>query len=250
MIEWFDNHCHLSENPEEEILRAREALVTGFVNVGTDLETSQMAMEKAKRFPDVWSTAGVHPHEARKGVDGIKDLLEDPNVVAVGEAGLDYHYDYSPREDQNRVFAEQIEMANTSKLPLVIHTREAWEETFKILDSEGVPASTVFHCFTGGKEEAKECLKRGAYLSFSGIITFNKSELLREAASECPLDRAMIETDSPYLTPVPFRGKKNEPAYVSDIGLKCAELFGIEPKILAERLTENTRRFFELKRPN
>ena len=206
MIEWFDNHCHLPENPEEEILRARKELVVGFVNVGTDLETSRMAKEKAKIFSDVWSTAGVHPHEARKGIEGIKDLLKDSNVVAVGEAGLDYHYDHSPREDQNRVFAEHIEMAHTSNLPLVIHTREAWEETFKILDSEGVPESTVFHCFTGGKDEAKECLKRGAYLSFSGIITFKKSELLREAASECPLDRAMIETDSPYLTPV-FHGQ-------------------------------------------
>ena len=162
MIEWFDNHCHLSENPEEEILRARKELVVGFVNVGTDLETSRIAKEKAKIFSDVWSTAGVHPHEARKGIEGIKDLLKDSNVVAVGEAGLDYHYDHSPREDQNRVFAEHIEMAHTFNLPLVIHTREAWEETFKILDSEGVPESTVFHCFTGGKDEAKECLKRGA----------------------------------------------------------------------------------------
>ena len=216
MIEWFDNHCHLPENPEEEILRARKELVVGFVNVGTDLETSRMAKEKAKIFSDVWSTAGVHPHEARKGIEGIKDLLKDSNVVAVGEAGLDYHYDHSPREDQNRVFAEHIEMAHTSNLPLVIHTREAWEETFNILDSEGVPKSTVFHCFTGGKVEAKECLDRGAYLSFSGIITFKNSELLREAASECPLDRVMIETDSPYLAPVPFRGKKmNQPMWYS-----------------------------------
>ena len=106
MIEWFDNHCHLSENSEEEILRAREALVVGFINVGTDLETSHTAMEKAKIFPDVWATAGVHPHEARKGIEGTEDLLEDSKVVAVGEAGLDYHYDYSPREDQKRVFTE------------------------------------------------------------------------------------------------------------------------------------------------
>ena len=127
MIEWFDNHCHLSENSEEEILRAREALVVGFINVGTDLETSHTAMEKAKIFPDVWATAGVHPHEARKGIEGIEDLLEDSKVVAVGEAGLDYHYDYSPREDQKRVFTEQIEMAHRFNLPLVIHTREAWE---------------------------------------------------------------------------------------------------------------------------
>ena len=248
MIEWFDNHCHLPENPEEEILRARKELVVGFVNVGTDLETSRIAKEKAKIFSDVWSTAGVHPHEARKGIEGIKDLLKDSNVVAVGEAGLDYHYDHSPREDQNRVFAEHIEMAHTSNLPLVIHTREAWEETFKILDSEGVPESTVFHCFTGGKDEAKECLKRGAYLSFSGIITFKKSELLREAASECPLDRAMIETDSPYLTPVPFRGKKNEPANVVLVGKELANLQDKPLEEIASATTQNALDFYGLRK--
>jgi TatD DNase family protein len=246
MIEWFDNHCHLSENAEEEILRAREASVIGFVNVGTDLVSSRKAMEKARMLSGVWATAGVHPHEALKGIDGIEDLLEDSNVVAVGEAGLDYHYDYSPREDQNRVFAEQIEMANKSNLPLVIHTREAWEETFKILDSEGVPNSTVFHCFTGGKVEAKECLKRGAYLSFSGIITFKKSESLREAASECPLDRAMIETDSPYLTPVPFRGKKNEPANVSLVGKELAYLQDKSSEEVALATTQNALDFYGL----
>ncbi len=248
MIEWFDNHCHLPENPEEDIRRARKELVVGFVNVGTDLETSRMAKEKAKIFSDVWSTAGVHPHEARKGIEGIKDLLKDSNVVAVGEAGLDYHYDHSPREDQNRVFAEHIEMAHTFNLPLVIHTREAWEETFKILDSEGVPESTVFHCFTGGKDEAKECLKRGAYLSFSGIITFKKSELLREAASECPLDRAMIETDSPYLTPVPFRGKKNEPANVVLVGKELANLQDKPLEEIASATTQNALDFYGLRK--
>ena len=246
MIEWFDNHCHLSENPEEEILKARKALVAGFINVGTDFETSSEAIEKAKIFPDVWATAGVHPHEARKGIDGIEDLLEDSNVVAVGEAGLDYHYDHSPREDQKKVFAQQIELANKSELPLVIHTREAWEDTFKILDSEGVPKSIVFHCFTGGTIEAKECLERGAYLSFSGIITFKKSESLREAASECPLDRAMIETDSPYLTPVPFRGKKNEPANVVLVGQELAYLQDKSPEEIALATTQNALDFYGL----
>ena len=247
MIEWFDNHCHLSENPEEEILKARKALVAGFINVGTDFETSSEAIEKAKIFPDVWATAGVHPHEARKGIDGIEDLLEDSNAVAVGEAGLDYHYDHSPREDQKKVFAQQIELANKSGLPLVIHTREAWEDTFKILDSEGVPKSIVFHCFTGGTIEAKECLERGAYLSFSGIITFKKSESLREAASECPLDRAMIETDSPYLTPVPFRGKKNEPANVVLVGKELAYLQDKSLEEIALATTQNALDFYGLR---
>ena len=247
MIEWFDNHCHLSENAEEEILKARKALVAGFINVGTDFETSSEAIEKAKILPDVWATAGVHPHEARKGIDGIEDLLEDSNAVAVGEAGLDYHYDHSPREDQKKVFAEQIELANKSELPLVVHTREAWEDTFKILDSEGVPKSIVFHCFTGGTIEAKECLDRGAYLSFSGIITFKKSESLRDAASECPLDRAMIETDSPYLTPVPFRGKKNEPANVVLVGQELAYLQDKLPEEIALATTQNALDFYGLR---
>ena len=247
MIEWFDNHCHLSENAEEEILKARKALVAGFINVGTDFETSSEAIEKAKILPDVWATAGVHPHEARKGIDGIEGLLEDSNVVAVGEAGLDYHYDHSPREDQKKVFAQQIELANKSELPLVIHTREAWEDTFKILDSEGVPKSIVFHCFTGGTIEAKECLERGAYLSFSGIITFKKSESLRDAASECPLDRAMIETDSPYLTPVPFRGKKNEPANVVLVGQELAYLQDKSPEEIALATTQNALDFYGLR---
>ena len=177
----------------------------------------------------------------------IEDLLEDSNVVAVGEAGLDYYYDHSPREDQKKVFAEQIEMANKSELPLVIHTREAWEDTFKILDSEGVPKSIVFHCFTGGTTEAKECLERGAYLSFSGIITFKKSESLREAASECPLDRAMIETDSPYLTPAPFRGKKNEPANVVLVGQELAYLQDKSPEEIALATTQNALDFYGLR---
>ncbi|MDP6894939.1 MAG: TatD family hydrolase [Acidimicrobiales bacterium] len=247
MTEWFDNHCHLSERAEEEVIEARKALVVGFINVGTDFETSIEAIEKAKTLPDVWATAGVHPHEARKGIEGIEDLLADSNVVAVGEAGLDYYYDYSPREDQKKIFAEQIEMANKFNLPLVIHTREAWEETFNILDNEGVPESTVFHCFTGGTVEAKECLERGAYLSFSGIITFKKSESLREAASECPLNRAMIETDSPYLTPVPFRGKKNEPANVVLVGQELAHLQDKSPEEIASATTQNALDFYGLR---
>ena len=246
MIEWFDNHCHLSENIEEEILKARKALVVGFINVGTDFETSCEAIEKARMLPDVWATAGVHPHEAKKGIEGIEDLLGDPNVVAVGEAGLDYHYDYSPREDQRKVFAEQIEMANKSNLPLVIHTREAWEETFEILDSEGVPKSTVFHCFTGGTIEAEECLERGAYLSFSGIITFPNAPELREAAALTPSDRYLIETDAPYLAPVPERGKKNRPSWVTLVGEGVATARGVAIKEVAEESWSNASRFYGL----
>ena len=161
-LTWFDNHCHLGDDAEDVIARARVAGVSGMVNVGTDLEGSRAAIALARSHPDVWATVGVHPHEARHGMDGIAELFGDDTVVAVGEAGLDHHYDFSPRRQQADVFAAQIALANERSMPLVIHTREAWEETFAALDVEGVPARTVFHCFTGGVDEAGACLGRGA----------------------------------------------------------------------------------------
>ena len=146
------------------------------------------------------------------------DLLDDEVVVAVGEAGLDFHYDHSPRGVQVDVFAAQVALANERAMPLVIHTREAWEETFAVLDAEGVPERTVFHCFTGGPDEGAACLERGALLSFSGIVTFKGAVDVRAAAAACPLDRAMVETDSPYLAPVPHRGRPNRPALVAHVG--------------------------------
>ncbi|MDG1465146.1 MAG: TatD family hydrolase [Acidimicrobiales bacterium] len=246
MSTWFDNHCHLGADAGEVVARARAGGVVGMVTVGCDLDDSRAAIVTASAHDDVWATAGVHPHEASHGVEGLADLLSESKVVAVGEAGLDFHYDHSPRDAQREVFAAQVGLANAHDLPLVIHTREAWEETFALLDAEGVPNRTVFHCFTGGPDEAREGLERGALLSFSGIITFRAADDLRSAASICPLDRVMVETDSPFLAPVPHRGKANEPAHVALVGAAVAEAMGRPVDEVAEATTANARVFYAL----
>lgn len=246
MSTWFDNHCHLGADAGEVVDRARAGGVVGMVTVGCDLDDSRAAIVTASAHDDVWATAGVHPHEASHGVEGLADLLSESKVVAVGEAGLDFHYDHSPRDAQREVFAAQVGLANAHDLPLVIHTREAWEETFALLDAEGVPNRTVFHCFTGGPDEAREGLERGALLSFSGIITFRAADDLRSAASICPLDRVMVETDSPFLAPVPHRGKANEPAHVALVGAAVAEAMGRPVDEVAEATTANARVFYAL----
>jgi TatD DNase family protein len=194
----------------------------------------------------VWATAGVHPHDATEGVDGIVGLLADPEVVAVGECGLDYHYDHSPRSTQRDVFAQQIDLAHEHQLPLVIHTREAWDDTFAILADAGVPARTVFHCFTGGVVEAERALDIGASLSFSGIVTFPKAEDVRAAATRCPIDSLLVETDSPYLTPVPHRGEPNRPALVPLVGETLAALKGVTVADVAEATWTNAERLYRL----
>lgn len=246
MSTWFDNHCHLGADAGEVVARARAGGVVGMVTVGCDLDDSRAAIVTASAHDDVWATAGVHPHEASHGVEGLADLLSESKVVAVGEAGLDFHYDHSPRDVQREVFAAQVGLANAHDLPLVIHTREAWEETFALLDAEGVPNRTVFHCFTGGPDEAREGLERGALLSFSGIITFRTADDLRSAAAICPLDRVMVETDSPFLAPVPHRGKANEPAHVALVGAAVAEAMGRPVDEVAEATTANARVFYAL----
>jgi TatD DNase family protein len=225
--------------------------------------------------PQVLTSVGLHPHDASDGVGPIAKLLADlasadkplasvassvePDrssrsmahvvggmVVAVGECGLDYHYDHSARAVQREAFAAQIELAKQYGLALVIHTREAWDDTLSILATEGTPARTIFHCFTGGPEEAERCLAIGAYLSFSGIVTFKNAEPLRAAAALCPLDRLLVETDSPYLTPVPHRGRANEPMFVSLVGAGVATARGISPKEVAVASSANASTAFGL----
>ena len=208
---WVDSHCHLPEAEAADLVAEAQAADVGtMITVGCDRETSREALALAGRFPEVHATVGLHPHEAKHGVESITDLFDGAagvRPVAVGECGLDFHYDHSPRDDQRAAFAQQIELANRLGLPLVIHTREAWDETFAILDTEGVPPRTVFHCFTGGPAEAARGLDRGAYVSFSGIVTFPGAQDVRDAAALVPLDRTLVETDSPYLAPVPNRGQ-------------------------------------------
>ncbi|MDE0269126.1 MAG: TatD family hydrolase [Acidimicrobiaceae bacterium] len=234
---WADHHCHLPVEVDDSNALIEDAYQAGvrlLINVATSVDNSCRIMEtvsvdtvSAHAGMSVWATAGVHPHSASAGVDGLEFLLEHPKVIAVGEAGLDYHYDHSPRKTQRSVFAAQIEMANRHELPLVVHSRSAWDDVFGIFDYEGIPERTVMHCFTGGVDELRECIKRSALVSFSGIITFANADKVRDAVEVCPLEKLLVETDSPYLTPVPHRGQPNRPALVTLVGEETAKIKSI-----------------------
>jgi TatD DNase family protein len=255
-IRWTDDHCHLGWDVNEEVdadevdamvAEARAAGVERLVTVGTDAVRSAEAVRAAARHPGVvWATVGLHPHEARNGLDGIVDLLDNDGVVAVGECGLDYHYDHSPRPVQRDMFAAQIALAHERDMALVVHTREAWDDTFAVLDAEGVPPLTVFHCFTGGVDEARACLDRGGYLSFSGIVTFGSADDVRAAAAMCPLERLLVETDSPYLAPVPYRGRPNRPSLVPLVGAAVADAMGVAVDAVATATWANAERVYRL----
>jgi TatD DNase family protein len=236
-VRWIDDHCHLERDParaDEQVAAARAAGVERLISVGCDVAQSQDYVAAARRHPGVvFATAGVHPHDAKDGIEGLEALLALPEVVGVGECGLDYFYEHSPRGVQREVFVAQIELAHRHDTTLVIHTRDAWDDTFEVLAAEGTPARTVFHCFTGGPEEARRCLDLGAVLSFSGIVTFPSAPELQEAARRCPLDRMLVETDAPYLAPVPHRGKQNHPAHVTVVGTAIAALRGIPAEDVA-----------------
>jgi TatD DNase family protein len=253
-MRWTDSHCHLDDDglpggTDAALVAARAAGVATFVCVGTDAARSAAAVAIAAAHDDVWATVGLHPHDAHQGVATIVDLLDRPRVVAIGECGLDYHYDHSAREVQRAAFAAQVGLAQERDLPLVIHTREAWADTFSILATEGVPATTVFHCFTGGPDEARRCLDLGAYLSFSGIVSFKTADDVRAAAALCPEDRLLIETDAPYLAPVPHRGRRNEPAFLPAVGAALAAATHRAIETVAATTDGNARIAFRLPDP-
>lgn len=246
-LEWIDSHCHIHDEgipdgPDGAVAAAAEMGVGTLVTVGCDRATSLAAIDVAGRHANVFATVGLHPHDAVNGVETIVDLLDTPGIVAIGEAGLDYYYEHSERDIQKVAFAEQIRLAHERELPLVIHTRDAWDDTFEILDAEGVPEHTIFHCFTGGPDEAQRCLDRGTVLSFSGIVTFPSAADVQAAARLCPLDSMLVETDSPYLAPVPRRGKKNRPAWVPHVGQFIADLRDLPAATIATHTAANTRR--------
>jgi TatD DNase family protein len=228
---WVDSHCHVYDERlgPAAIDEAIEAGVTTMIVVGCDRPTSIAARDLATARDGVYATVGLHPHEARHGVGTITDLI-GPDTVAIGECGLDFYYDHSPRDAQRDAFAAQIALAHEHDLPLVIHTRDAWDDTFDVLGASGVPERVVFHCFTGGADEARRALELGAYLSFSGIVTFKGATDVQDAARLCPADRLLLETDSPYLAPTPHRGKLNRPAWVRHVGEFVADLRG-EPVV-------------------
>jgi TatD DNase family protein len=249
---WFDSHCHVQEeylgregadadgtDLDQVLQRATEAGIDRLVCIGTGVTTSRQAVAVARRqaegdgtAPQAWASIGLHPHEASEGIDGVARLLDEAlavdngRVVAVGECGLDYYYEHSPRDAQRAAFAAQIALAHAHALTLVIHARDAWDDLFDILSSEGVPERTVLHCFTGGPDEVDRCLRAGMFVSFSGIITFKNAADVRQAAERCPLDRLLVETDSPFLAPVPHRGRVNEPSYLPFVGATVATVKG------------------------
>ncbi len=253
----IDTHTHLddaryNDDRDAMIARAREAGVEAFVTIGCDLATSQAAVAIANQHPFVYASVGVHPHEVKHISDGwydeLRRLVNNKKVVAYGEIGLDYHYNHSSPKEQRERFREQIQLARELNLPVIVHTREAQDDTMTILKEEKASEiGGVFHCFSGDAWLAKDALDLGFYLSFSGILTFQNATMLRDIAKNTPLDRVLIETDCPYLTPVPHRGKRNEPAYVAHV---AKQLAAIHPELsleqIEQRTTENAKRLFKI----
>lgn len=252
MTVWVDTHCHLDSLEEVGAVlgRSRSAGVQAVVTVGCDLESSRRAVDIASLHDEVWAAVGVHPHDAvtltEESLDALRGLASGPRVVAVGEIGLDYYRDLSPREVQREAFRRQIETARLLGRPVVVHMRDAHDDVFSMLSEGGPPARLVFHCFSGGPQEAKRALDLGGHLSFAGNISYRDAGELREAARVVPLDRLLVETDSPYLAPVPHRGRRNEPAFVGAVGAALAEAIRRPVEEVAEATTLNARLVFGL----
>ena len=246
-----DTHCHLDmlEDLDGVLARMADAGVRRAVTIGVDRASSEWAVRTAGARPELWATVGLHPHDAKDRTDDLmarlRELAADPRVVGVGETGLDYHYDHSPRDVQRSVFDEQIALAKETNKALVIHTREAWDDTFAILERAGVPERTVFHCWSGNADNARHAIEMGCVLSFSGTVTFRNADDLRDAARATPLDRIVIETDAPFLTPQPHRGKRNEPAYVRYVAELLATIKDVDVDTLGEQTTRTAARLFE-----
>ena len=252
----IDSHCHLDNkafaaDQDAAIERALQAGVKHLLAIGTgdgppDIES---ALRLAERHPFMRATVGVHPHDAAKATPEtfvrLRELTRHPTVVAFGEIGLDYHYDFSPRDVQQAVFIQQMEIASEAKLPLIIHTREAWPDTFALIEKHWPESQGgVFHCFSGGPEEMHRAVSLGFHLGFGGVLTFPKSDAVREAARLAPSGRLLVETDAPYLAPVPFRGKRCEPAHVMHSAQKLAEIRGLSLEDVDRLTTENFERLF------
>jgi TatD DNase family protein len=258
MLPIIDSHCHLDFEDFHEDLpgvleRARSAGIVAMVCVGSggDLATAERAVQLAAKEPDIFAAIGIHPHDAGKLLPDFWPVLEElakaPQVVAVGETGLDYFYNHSPHPVQREVFARFLALATSVKRPVICHVRDAHDDAIAALSSGALSdAGGVIHCFSGNVEHARRYLDLGLYLSFSGVLTFKKANDLREAAAYAPLDRVLVETDAPYLAPVPHRGKRNEPAFVLATLEALAQVRGISPSLAAEATTANARRLFKL----
>ena len=250
-----DSHCHLDYlardgDLDEVVGRARRAGVGRMLTICTKVSEFETVRGVAARYDDVWCTVGIHPHEAEAEpavtADRLAALAQDPRVAGIGETGLDYFYEHSPRAVQQASFRAHIAAARASGLPLIVHTRDADDDTAAILEEEYAagPFAGVIHCFSTGRALAERALAIGFYISLSGIVTFKKAEALRETAAALPLDRLLVETDAPYLAPVPNRGKRNEPAFVTHTAAALAGLRGVAVEEIAAATTENFFRLF------
>ena len=255
---FIDSHAHLDD---ERFDGDREQLIESFkennidmvINIGADLNSSRASVELAKEYKNIYAAVGVHPHDAQyvdsDYIEQLKDLSKKDKVVAIGEIGLDYYYDNSPRDIQRRVFIEQLELAKELNLPVVIHTRDAAQETFDILKEATADGKLtgVLHCYSGSVEMALEYIKLGFHISLGGPVTFKKAKTPKEVAAAVPLDRLLIETDCPYLTPEPYRGKRNDPTFVRYTAETIAEVRGISVEELAKATSENVKKLFRIK---
>jgi TatD DNase family protein len=264
---YIDSHAHLfmdeyKEDIDNVLSKAKEAGVRYFVVPGIDLKSSMAAIDLAEKYEEVYACVGYHPHEATKATDldleEIERLTKSPKVVAIGEIGLDYHYDFSPQSRQREIFAAQIQIAMRRNLPVVVHTRESMEDSFRIVkdavnrypnwrENNGEYRRGVFHCFPGTADEAVDLQSIGFYISYPGIVTFNKSDSI-EIIKKVGIKNILLETDSPYLTPVPLRGKRNEPANIVYIGRKIAESLGISEDEVAKVTANNAIGLFGLQK--
>lgn len=247
-----DSHCHLDHEKfaadlDAVLSRATAAGVTKILCIGTGDGPPELdrAIRLAERYPQIQATVGVHPHEAAKVTPqtylDLRELAQHPKVVAIGEIGLDYHYDHSPREIQREVFIEQLKLARDLNLPITIHTREAWEDTMSIL-ADHWTGPGILHCFTGDAAQAEQALAMGFHLAYGGLLTFKTAENVREAARLTPDDRLLIETDAPYLAPIPYRGKRNEPSMMLETLKKLADVRETTPEHIAAVTTANFER--------
>lgn len=254
----FDTHVHLNaeqykEDIEEVIERAQEAGVENMVVVGFDRPTIEKALELIEKYDFLYASVGWHPVDAidmkEEDLTWLEELAGHPKVVALGEMGLDYHWDKSPKDIQKEVFRQQIQLAKKVKLPIIIHNREATQDIVEILKEEGAEeVGGIMHCFSGSVETARECIDMNFYISLGGPVTFKNAKKPKEVAADIPLDKLLIETDCPYLAPHPYRGKRNEPAYVKLVAEQIAELKGIDYEEIAQATTENARKLFRIER--
>ena len=250
-IFFVETHTHLDlikRNTEEVVKEAAEKKVTKMVTIGIDLESSKIALEFASRFAGVYAAIGFHPHEAKlldeENLKELEKLAKKDTVVAIGETGLDYYWKHSTLPCQMEAFKKQINLARKLNLPLIIHDREAHQDTLKVLVEEAKGLKILLHCFSGDLDMAKVCIERGYYLGIGGVVTFNNAVKLRVVVKEVSLENLVLETDSPYLAPYPFRGKSNEPKYIPLIAEKIAEIKGISLEKVAESTSRTAQEFF------